>query len=124
MMGSRRRASAMTVSFVALAVIGHLVVSYYLATSVSAAGQGHSDDQMAKVMAGRYIFMGFLLVAFVLFRDFRALTVLFTGFVILSLIDIAIYAAAGREVQPHLIAAVLSMIGVWSCASANQAKSR
>lgn len=121
MMGNRRRASAITVSMVALAVIGHLVVTYYMASSISAASQGHTDDQMAKVMAGRYVFMGFLLVVFVVFRDFRALTVLFTGFVLLSLSDIAIYASAGGAVQPHLIAAILSMIGVLSCASANQA---
>ena len=124
MMGNRRRAAATTVSFVALAVMGHLVVTYVLANSVSGAAQGHSDDQMSNVMAGRYAFMGFLLAAFIFFRDFRALTIVFTGFVLLSLFDIAVYAAVGQEVQPHLIAAILSMIGVWTCASASQANSR
>jgi hypothetical protein len=121
MMGNRRRASAVMVCLVAMGVIAHLVVTYLLASSVTAAGQGHTDEQMARVMAGRYAFMAFLLAVFVVYRDFRALTVLFSGFVFLSLIDIAIYAAAGAEVQPHLIAAILSLIGVLACASANQA---
>ncbi len=84
-------------------------------TDTVPAGSGHHGEQLSRVMCGRYAMMALLVAAFAVMRDWAALAVVFGSFLVISMIDVHIYRAAGRQTAAHWRAAAFSTVGVILC---------
>lgn len=70
----------------------------------------HHENQLPRVMSGRYIFLVLLAIAALVYRDFVVIAFLYTGFAFLGFADAFIYARVRKPVGKHLAAGVTATI--------------
>jgi hypothetical protein len=72
----------------------------------------HTEDQLPRVMVGRYVLLVALAVAALIYRDLRVIAFLYSGFAFLGFADAFIYSRVRKPAAKHVMAGISALIVV------------
>jgi len=101
---------AIYMAYAGAAFVAVLAALFIFAPQKAFEATKHRPEEMALVMAGRYIFMAFILIVVTLQGDLKLLAAVFFGLAGLAFIDAAIYGLRGKTVAPHIGAGLASLV--------------
>lgn len=70
----------------------------------------HHGEDLPTIMAGRYFFFAFVMIAVAKLGSSLLLALVFVGFSGVAFFDAATYSVRGKPVMPHLLAGLAALI--------------
>ncbi|MEM6477585.1 MAG: hypothetical protein AAF841_04880 [Pseudomonadota bacterium] len=94
----------------ALAILGQIIRCWFKDPKRALALTTHDPALFPQVMAGRYIFLAYILALALLSGSVLAIAAVFAGFSFLGFFDAVLYARAGKPARKHWQAGVGSAL--------------
>lgn len=70
----------------------------------------HREEQLPRIMVGRYFFMAFIAFVVALNGDLKLIAAVFVGLAGVAFFDALTYLRAGTPIMPHLLAGLAALL--------------